>query len=136
MGSPISPIVANLYMEDFENKAINTAQCPPRFWRRFVDDTSVVIEAEKKQGFLEHISNVDPHFQFTTKDARTDGSIPFLDTNVMPQPDGSLLTSVYRNPIHTDQYLQWNSHHHLSAKFSVINTLKHRARQSVPTNTC
>ena len=46
----------------------------------------------------------------------------------MPQPDGSLLTSVYRKPTHTDQYLQWNSHHYLSAKFSVINTLKHRAK--------
>ena len=29
MGSPISPIVANLFMEDFEVKGINTAQCPP-----------------------------------------------------------------------------------------------------------
>ena len=27
-----------------------------------------------------------------------------------------------------DQYLQWDSHHHLSAKFSVINTLTHRAQ--------
>ena len=30
------------------------------------------------------------------------------------------------NP-HTDQYLQWDSHHHLSAKFIVIHTLSHRA---------
>ena len=28
MGSPISPIVANLYMENFEVKAINTAPHP------------------------------------------------------------------------------------------------------------
>ena len=27
-----------------------------------------------------------------------------------------------------DQYLQWDSHHHLSTKFSVINTLTHRAQ--------
>ena len=31
----------------------------PRFWKRFVDDTFVVIEASKKQGFLEHINSVD-----------------------------------------------------------------------------
>ena len=29
IGSPISPIVANLYMENFEEKAISTAPCPP-----------------------------------------------------------------------------------------------------------
>ena len=27
-----------------------------------------------------------------------------------------------------DQYLQWDSHHHLSAKFSVIHTLTHRVQ--------
>ena len=30
--------------------------------------------------------------------------------------------------MHTEQFLQWDSHHHLSAKFSVINTLSHRAK--------
>ena len=39
---------------------------------------------------------------------------------------GSLSISVYSKPTHTDQYLQWDSHHHLSAKFSVIQTLSHR----------
>ena len=128
MGSAISPIVANLYMEDFENKAINTAGHPPRIWKRYVDDIFVVIDATKKQGFPEHINSVDPHIHFTTEVARADGSIPSLDTIVMTQPDDFLLTSVYRKPTHTDQYLQWNSHHHLSAKFSVINTLNHRAK--------
>ena len=33
-----------------------------------------------------------------------------------------------RKPTHTDLYLHWNSHNHLSAMFSVINTLKHRAK--------
>ena len=75
-----------------------------------------------------HINKIDPHIQFTTDDAKADGSIPFLATIVMPQPDNSLLTSVYRKPTHTDLYLHWDSHHHLSAKFSVINTLKHRAK--------
>ena len=128
MGSPISPFVASLYMVDFENKAINTAECLPKVWKRYVDDTFAVIEADKMQGFLDHINSVDLFIHFTTEDAITDGSIPFLDTILMPQSGGSLLTSVYRKPPHTDQYLLWNSHYHLLAKFSVINILKHRAR--------
>ena len=68
------------------------------------------------------------HPPFTTEDAKLDGSLPFQDTIVLIQPDNSLLTSVYRKPTRTDLYLQWDSHHHLSAKYSVINTLRHRAK--------
>ena len=51
-----------------------------------------------------------------------------MDTIVKPEADGKLSTTVYRKPTHSDQYLQWDSHHHLSAKFSVIHTLSIRAQ--------
>ena len=108
--------------------AISSAIHPPSIWKRFVDDTFVVIESSRKEEFLDHINNLDPHIQFTTEDAKPDGSLPFLDTLVLIRPDNSLLTSVYRKPTHTDLYLQWDSHHHLSVKYSVINTLRHRAK--------
>ena len=129
MGSPVSPIVANLYMEYLEQKALSTAPHPhpPRFWHRYVDDTFVIHKEANKQGFLQHINIVDPAIRFTVEDNKEDGSIPFLDTIVKPEVDGSLSITVYRKPTHTDQYLQWGSHHHLSAKFSVIQTLSHRA---------
>ena len=65
--------------------------------------------------------------KFTVEDNKEDGSIPFLDTTVKPEADGTLSITMYRKPTHTDQYSQWDSHHHLSAKFSVIHTLSHRA---------
>ena len=54
--------------------------------------------------------------------------MPFLDTLVMPRRDGSLETRVYRKPTHTNQYLQWDSHHAINNKYSIISTLLHRAK--------
>ena len=127
MVSPISPIVANLFMEDFEERAISTSPHPPSFWKRYVDDTFTILESSHRRAFLDHINSVDQHIQFTCEEQREDGSLPFLDVLVMPQEDGSLKSTVFRNPTHTDLYLKWNSHHTLPSKYSVIGTLLHRA---------
>ena len=127
MGSPISPMVANLCMEDFEAKGLSTAPHLQSLWKRFVD-TFVVIKSTHKDVFLQHITSIDEHMQFAAENTKADGSMPFLDTLVIPQSDGSLMTTVFRKPTHTDQYLQWDSHHAISAKYSVISTLYHRAK--------
>ena len=105
----------------------SSKHCPQssKFWHRYVDDTFVIHKEVNKQGFLQHINSADPAIRFTVEDNKRDGSIPFLDTIVKPEADGTLTITVYRKPTHTDQYLQWDSHHHLSAKFSVIHTLSH-----------
>ena len=42
MGSPLSPVIANFFMEDFEEKALNQATLKPTCWYRYVDDTFVI----------------------------------------------------------------------------------------------
>ena len=56
------------------------------------------------------------------------GSIPFLDTLVSQSPNNTLITSNYRKPTHTNQYLHWGSNHYSAARYSAFNTLAHRAR--------
>ena len=127
MGSPISPLIANIFMEEFEVKALNSFPNPPSLWHRFVDDTFVINKAEHSQDLLQHINNQDPHIQFTVESTQQ-GSLPFLDTLVTIEPDNTFSTTVYRKPTHTDQYLHWDSNNHITAKNSVYNTLAHRAK--------
>ena len=42
MGSPLSPVITNFYMEDFEMKAIKKATYKPACWYRYVDDNFVI----------------------------------------------------------------------------------------------
>ena len=98
MGSPISLIVANLYMENFEVRALSTSPNPPLMWKRFVDDTFLVMKKAHKEEFLTHLNSVDKNIQFTTEEPRPDGSIPFLDMLITPGKDGRLDTTVYRKP--------------------------------------
>ena len=106
------------------SKRLSVLHPNPRLWQRYADDTFVIQKEIHKEDFLQHINSVDPAIQFAVENNKGDGAIPFLDTIVIQR----LMVSVYRKPTHTDQYLQWDSHQHLSAKFSVIHTLTHRAQ--------
>ena len=124
---PSAPLIANPFMEEFEVKALITCPHPHSLWLRFVDDTFVITKAEHSQPLLQHINCQDPHIQFTVEPTKQ-GSLPFLDTLVTIQPDNTFSTTVYRKPTHTDQYLHWDSNHHITAKQSVFNTLAHRPK--------
>ena len=128
MGSSIGPFVANLCMANFEKRALQSSPNPPSLWKRFVDDTFVIMKKAHREEFLTHINSVDSNIQFTTEEPGPDGSLPFLDILITPDKDGRFETTVYRKPTHMDQYLQWDSHHPISSKYSVVGTLHHRAR--------
>ena len=126
MGSSISPFITNLFMEEFEVKALNTAPHPPHLWLRFVGDTFVIQKTEHRQ--QHHINVQDPHIWFTMEETSWNGSLPFLDSKVTPCLNNILITTVYRKPTHMDQYLHWDSNHFIAAKHSVFNALAHRAK--------
>ena len=80
MGSPLSPVVANIFMEEFENEALQEAGSKPRLWLRYVDDTFVIWSQGRDQleDFLSFLNGRHGNIQFTMEE-ETDGSIPFLD---------------------------------------------------------
>jgi len=128
MGSPLSPIVANLFMEKFEREALNSYPLKPTRWKRYVDDTNVLWphgETELRK-FFEHLNNRSEDIKFTMEE-EDNGSIPFLDVLVTRKVDGTLGHKVFRKKTHTESYLHADSHHHPSQKIGVLNTLAIRA---------
>ena len=85
MGSPISPLVANLFIEDLEVQAIRTSPTPPTLWKRFVDDTFTIIKKINRDSFLQHLNSIHPNIKFTCEEVREDGSMPFLDILITPE---------------------------------------------------
>ena len=67
MGSSLSPVVANLFMEDFESKALNASWLLPNLWKRYVDDTNVIWShgQEELDLFFEHLNNQSSTIKFT-----------------------------------------------------------------------
>ena len=51
MGCPVSAVIANLYMESFEEQAITTSSYEPRIWKRYVDDTFTILDRENVDDF-------------------------------------------------------------------------------------
>ena len=129
MGSPLSPIIANLFMEDLEEKAIHSAQSPPTLWIRYVDDTFVIWQHGEDQllQFHRHLNQQCPSIQFTMEREK-EGGIAFLDVMVIREGD-HLHTSVYRKPTHTDRYIPFHSHHHPRVLTGVMRCMRNRALQ-------
>ena len=65
MGLSVSPIVANLFIEDFQQKSLSSFHTPLKFWGRYVDDTMVIIDKNLIDEFTDHINNQHPAIKST-----------------------------------------------------------------------
>ena len=93
---------------------------------RYFDDTFAVFNNEEDcNTFLTHLNSLHPSLRFTYE-KKSNHSLPFLDV-LVERHDLEFLTSVYRKPTFTGQYLRWNSFSPQKRKINQIGTLVHRA---------
>jgi hypothetical protein len=59
MGSSLSPVVSNIYMEHYGKLALVTAQYKPSLWLQYVVDTFVIWihGLDRLQDFLNHLNS-------------------------------------------------------------------------------
>ena len=93
MGSPVSVVVANLYMEDLEKTVLSDFMEFIKLWIRFVDDVFCVIKIAKIQSLLSKLNTHSPSIEFTVEKEK-DKKLPFRDSLVIRQSDGPSLQAI------------------------------------------
>ena len=79
MGFPCSPVVANIYMEYFEDLALGPElPLPVKDWKRYVDDVFSIIPKGNRDTMLQYLNSIDPHIKFTIKQPNEEGGHSFL----------------------------------------------------------
>jgi hypothetical protein len=127
IGNSPSPVVSNIrvFMEHFEELALDTADHKPAKWLRYVDDIFVVWRhgTARLQQLLHHFNSVIPFIKFTLE-VQANGTLPILDVLVMKR--GPKLTmEAYRKPTHTGRYLRFKSNHPHHVKRGVVSYFDH-----------
>lgn len=127
MGSPLSPIFSNIFMELFEIYYIFPYFSNKKFfWFRYVDDIFALIHKDIEiNSVLTFINNLHQNIKFTLE-LPINNTLPFLDIkislhNIYPS------FSIYRKPTSISSYIHWFSYHDSSVKLATISNLFLRA---------
>ena len=93
MESPVSPLVANLFMEYLEQKLLDTApmELKPGLWKRYVDDIFEVVKKSSVEGLTEFLNNLDDSGSIKfTYEMESEGKLPFLDLLIIRKDSGTV----------------------------------------------
>ena len=126
MGSPLGPVLANIFMCHFEEKWVMNSSIRPAIWFRYVDDTFTLFDnKESAVKFLDYLNSRHDHIKFTIE-FEQHSEIPFLDIVIKRHHNSSFSTSIYRKKTFTGVYTKWDSFTPRKYKINLIRTLTYR----------
>lgn len=124
MGGPLSPIVADIVMEDLLKTSVNKLIKPPKILTKYVDDIFTVMDKNQVFPFLNILNSYHNNIRFTFELEKQD-CLPYLDLMLLIK-DGRIVTNWYRKPTSTDRLLNYLSCH---PKHQILNTAKGLVRR-------
>lgn len=130
MGSPLSSLLANVYLNHIENKYIfsdlNKQKNKITEYHRYVDDTILIFKGNTRQLDLLHkfLNNITPNLKFTMETEQSN-KINFLDITI-EKIDNRLDFSIYRKPTTSNQTIHSTSYHPVSHKLAAYNSMVYR----------
>ena len=79
MGSSLSPIIADIVMQDLKETALKKLSAQPLFYFRYVDDILLALPSDTVDDTLNIFNSLHTRLQFTLE-VGTSGRLSFLDT--------------------------------------------------------
>lgn len=134
MGNPLSPLLADIFMDNLENKISklnNFKNC--LYWFRYVDDILIAFTGTDRQlnKFFKEVNNIHPQIKFTME-VETDKCINFLDLTIKNCSNKHDF-SIYRKNTQSDTTIHASSFHPLAQKLAAYKSMIHRL-VSIPMN--
>ena len=125
MGSPLGPLMANVFMCHLEEK-LSRDGLMPDLYKRYVDDTLVKMPStEAASAFLTTLNGLHPSMKFTMELPVSD-KIPFIGIEIL-KSGTKFQTQVYRKTTNTGLLLHFHSHTDKRYKNSLLKTMLYRA---------
>lgn len=127
MGNPLSPLLAELFMNDLENKIANSKffdSC--LYWHRYVDDILIRFKGTDRQltNFFDFLNSLHPKIKFTLE-IEVNNSINFLDLTIT-KVNNKHQFSIFHKETHTDTIIPSSSFHPMSHKLAFFHSSLHR----------
>ena len=128
MGSPLAPVLANIFMAFHESKWLNEYNLnKPNFYLRYVHDIFAAFDNEHDSlNFLNFLNNRHPNIKFTIE-KQNNHSIAFLDVFISGINNQNLTLQTYHKSTYTGLLLNFKSFTSFSYKISLIKCLIDRS---------
>ncbi|XP_018374076.1 PREDICTED: uncharacterized protein LOC108768217 [Trachymyrmex cornetzi] len=124
MGSPLSPVVADLVMRRLEGVALMSFNKDVPFYYRYVDDICLAVSLSDVELLKKTFNDFHPRLQFTLENGGN--KLEFLDVTILKHNNG-LIFDWYRKPTFSGRFLNYMSNHPVSQKRGMIFSLVDRA---------
>jgi len=120
MGSPLSPIIADLVLQKLETDVLSDLLVKPIFYFRFVDDIALSTPHASLNDLLSKFNSYHPRLKFTLEIGGS--NLNFLDLTIIKK-EGYLIFDWFQKPTFSGRYLNYSSQHPFTHKKGTIISL-------------